>query len=98
MAESIPTRVSALERKQAEHDNQILELNKTTFVGNGMISLKEACRNWIKWNEENERLPETVRNLEDEIRRINAIGWAILLVLLGILVNDLAARFFPIHP
>jgi hypothetical protein len=78
--EEIHRRLAAVETKTATLEDVVL-------IGKSEPSHREVIRLMAKFLVENEKLPETVRTQGRWIENINRLGWAAVVILLGILIN-----------
>jgi hypothetical protein len=85
--DSIIARLSTVEKTVEGH-------NTLFIVGNGEPAMKDQVRTLTQWKKDNELLPETVRTQGRWIQNINKLGWAIIVILLGILVTNGYGVFF----
>jgi hypothetical protein len=83
-----------LARRLTNVEDEVKYHNKLLVVGNGDPPLKELGRDVWDWMKENKGLPETVRMHGRWMENVNKIGWAIILLLIGILVTNGYEVFF----
>lgn len=79
--------IEEIHRRLASVEVKTAVLEDVVLIGKSEPSHREIIRLMEKFLTDNEKLPETVRTYGRWIDNVNKVGWAIILLLLGILAN-----------
>jgi cell division protein FtsX len=88
--EEIKRKLEKVESDQRSSETKINHLYDVVLIGSSdQPSHREVIKLMAKFLVDNEKLPETVRTQGRWIENINRLGWAAVLILLGILINNI---------
>lgn len=79
--------IAEIHKRLAAVETKTAVLEDVVLIGHSEPSHREIIRLMEKFLADNEKLPETVRTQGRWIENVNRLGWAAVVILLGILIN-----------